>query len=183
MITIRLAGAALAAALIAGCSATGASAPAPLPSASSVSAVSSVSPAAAPAATPIPTGPPLTIKQAGQLFAQITAPLNQAMGVFQADINDQPPFSQFEADGRALIAAVRISEGKLAAANWPAEVQPDITTMMTTFEPAEIACAQAQINAGSYAAALNADESNVQCGEVNQDESVSEIRTILNIPA
>jgi hypothetical protein len=183
MITIRLAGAALAAALIAGCSAPAASTPAPLPSASSVSAVSSVSPTAAPAATPAPTGPPLTIKQAGQLFAQITVPLNEAMGVFQADINDQPPFSQFNADGRALIAAVQVSEAKLAAANWPAGVQPDITTMMTTFEPAEVACTQAQINAGSYAAALNADESNVQCGEANQDESVSEIRTILNIPA
>jgi hypothetical protein len=184
MITIRLAGAALATALIAGCSAPAATVPAPLPlpSASSVPAVSSVSPAG-PAATPTPTGPPLTIKQAGRLFAQITDPLNQTMGVFQADINDQPPFSQFKADGRALIAAVRVSEGKLAAANWPAEVQPDITTMMTTFEPAEIACIQAQINAGSYAAALNADESNVQCGEANQDESVSEIRTILNIPA
>ena len=187
MITIRLAGAVLAAtlgtALIAGCSTTGTPAAPPLPSATSVAAPASVSAAAAPSATPTPQGPPLTMKQAGRLFAQIMAPLDKTIGVFQADINSQPPFSQFKADGHAVIAALRASEGQLGAANWPSQVQPDITTMMTTYEPAEIACAQAQINAGSYAAALNADEANVQCGEANQDESVSEIRTVLNIPA
>ncbi len=150
MIIIRLAGAALAvalgAALIAGCSTTGAPAP-QLPSPTSAAASVSAA-AAAPAATPTPQGPPLTMKQAGRLFAQIMSPLDQAISVFQADINNQPPFSQFKADGRALIAAVRASEGQLAGANWPAQVQPDITTMMTTYEPAEIACAQAQINAG-----------------------------------
>jgi hypothetical protein len=177
MITIRLAGAALAAALIAGCSAPTAPAPPPLPSgASAASPVSAV-------ATPAPQGPPLTIKQAGRLFAQIMGPLGQAIGVFQADINTKPPFSRFRADGRAVIAAVRVSESQLAAANWPAHVQSDITSMLTTYEPAEIACAQAQISAGSYPAALNADETNLQCGETNQDETVSEIRTILNIPA
>jgi hypothetical protein len=188
MIGIRLAGAVLAAALgaalIAGCSTTGTPAASPLPSATSVaaSAAGSVS-AVAPSATPTPQGPPLTMKQAGRLFAQIMTPLDQTIGVFQADINSQPPFSVFKTDGRAVIAAVRASEGQLAAANWPSQVQPDITTMMTTYEPAEIACTQAQINAGSYDAALNADEANVQCGEANQDESVSEIRTVLNIPA
>jgi len=175
MITIRLAGAALAAMLIAGCSAP--AAPAAPQSPSPVSA------AATSAAIPIPQGPPLTTKQAGRLFAQIMGPLDQAIGVFQADISNKPPFSRFVADGHAVIAAVRVSEGKLAAANWPAQVQPDITSMMTSYEPAEIACVQAQINAGSYAAALNADATNLQCGVTNQDETVSEIRAILNIPA
>jgi hypothetical protein len=176
MITIRLAGAALAAALIAGCSAPAAPTASQLPSgASAASPVSAV-------ATPTPQGPPLTIKQAGRLFAQIMGPVGQAIGVFQADISNKPPFSRFSADGHAVIAAVRVSEGQLAAANWPAQVQSDITSMLTTYEPAEIACAQAQISAGSYTAALNADETNLQCGETNQDETVSEIRTILNIP-
>jgi hypothetical protein len=123
------------------------------------------------------------MKQAGRLFAHIVAPVNQAIGVFQDDINDRPPFSQFQADGRAVIAAVRASQVQLAAANWPSQVQPAITTMMTGYEPAEIACAQAQINAGSYDAALNADVANLQCGEANQDQTISQIRTVLNIPA
>jgi len=175
MITMRLAGTALAAMLIAGCSSP--AAPAPPQSAPSASA------AATSAAITIPQGPPLTIKQAGRLFAQIMGPLDQAIGVFQADINNKPPFSRFVADGHAVVAAVRVSQGKFAAANWPAQVQPDITSMMTSYEPAEIACVQAQINAGSYAAALNADETNLQCGVTNQDETVSAIRAILNIPA
>jgi hypothetical protein len=180
MITIRLAGAALAAALIAGCSAPAAPTASQLPS--GASAASPVSAVATPAATPTPQGPPLTIKQAGRLFAQIMGLVGQAIGVFQADINKKPPFSRFSADGHAVIAAVRVSEGQLAAANWPAQVQSDITSMLTTYQPAEIACVQAQISAGSYTAALNADETNLQCGETNQDETVSEIRTILNIP-
>jgi PBP1b-binding outer membrane lipoprotein LpoB len=181
MITIRLAGTALAAVLIAGCSAPTAPTAPQLPS--GAPATSPVSAVATPAAIPTPQGPPLTIKQAGQLFAQITGPLDQAISMFQADITNKPPFSRLGADGHAVIAAVRVSEGKLAAANWPAQVQPDITSMMTTYEPAEIACVQAQINAGSYTAALNADETNPQCGETNQDETVSAIRAILNIPA
>jgi len=55
--------------------------------------------------------------------------------------------------------------------------------MLTTYEPAEIACVQAQISAGSYTAALNADITNVQCGESNQDQTVSDIRANLNIQA
>jgi len=179
MVTIRLAGAALAAVLIVGCSSSAAP---PAPGLTSVaSAASPVSAAATSAAAPAPQGPPLTIKQAGQLFARIVGPLDQAIGVFQADINNKPPFSRFRADGRAVIAAARVSEGQLAAANWPAQVQPDIVTMLTTYEPAEIACVQAQVGAGSYAAALNADIANAQCGEANQDQTVSAIRAILNI--
>jgi hypothetical protein len=181
MITMRLAGGALAAVLIAGCSA---SAPPPAarltPVASTASPVSAV---ATSAAAPTSQGPPLTIKQAEQLFAQIMGPLDQRIGVFQADTSNHPPFSQFRADGRAVIAAVRVSEGQLAAANWPAQVQPDIVTMLTTYEPAEIACVQAQISAGSYTAAVNADTTNVQCGETNQDQTVSAIRAILNTQA
>jgi hypothetical protein len=181
MISIRLASAALAAVLIAGCSAP--AAPAAPRAPSGASAASPVSAVATPATAPTPPGPPLTIKQAGQLFAQIMGPLDQAIGVFQADVNSKPPFTRFMADGHAVIAAVRVSEGKLAAANWPAQVQPDITSMMTSYEPAEIACVQAQISAGSYTAALNADETNLQCGLTNQDETVSAIRAILNITA
>jgi hypothetical protein len=178
MIIIRLTGAALAVMMIAGCSA-----PAAPAAPQSPSAASPVSAAATSAAIPTPQGPPLTIKQAARLFAQIMGPLDQAIGAFQADISNKPPFSRFAADGRAVIAAVRVSEGKLAAANWPAQVQPDITSLLTGYEPAEIACVQAQINAGSYTAALNADETNLQCGVTNQDETVSAIRAILNIPA
>jgi len=181
MITIRLAGAALAAVLIVGCSAPPPPAAPQLPPVTS--AASDVSAAATPAAVPTPQGPPLTIKQAGRLFAQIMSPLDQAIGVFQGDTNTEPPFSQFRADGNAVIAAVRVSEGKLAAANWPAQVQPDITSMMTSYEPAEIGCVQAQIKAGSYAAAQNADGTNLQCDETNEDETVSAIRAILNVSA
>jgi hypothetical protein len=181
MITVRPAGAVLAAVLIAGCSASAAPpAPRSPPAASAASPVSAVT---TPAAAPTPQGPPLTIKQAGRLFDQIVGPLDQAVRAFQADINNHPPFSRFRADGRAVIAAMRVSEGQLAGANWPAQVQPDITTMLTTYAPAEIACAQAQINAGSYPAALNADVTNVQCGEANQDQTVSAIRAILNVQA
>ena len=180
MITIRLAGVTLPAVLIVGCS----SAAPPAPQLTSVaSAASPVSATATSAAAPTSQGPPLTIKQAGHLFAQIMDPLDHAIGVFQADINNKPPFSRFRADGRAAIAAVRVSERQLAAANWPAQVQPDIVTMLTTYEPAEIACVQAQISAGSYTAALNADITNVQCGESNQDQTASAIRAILNIQA
>jgi hypothetical protein len=179
MITIRLAGVTLPAALIVGCSS--AAPPAQLPSVAS--AASPVSATATSAAAPTPQGPPLTIKQAGQLFEQIMGPLDQAIGVFQADINNKPPFSRFRADGRAAIAAVRVSERQLAAANWPAQVQPDIVTMLTTYEPAEIACVQAQISTGSYTAALNVGITNVQCGESNQDQTASAIRAILNIQA
>jgi hypothetical protein len=182
MVIMRLAGTALAGtALIAGCSASPAPPAPPLPSAAS--AASHVSPATIAAAAPTRQGPPLTTKQAGRLFARIVGPLDQAIGAFQADINNHPPFGRFRADGRAVIAAVRVSEGRLAAANWPAQVQPDITTMLITYEPAEIACVQAQVSAGSYSAALNADITNVQCGEANQDQTVSAIRAILNIQA
>jgi hypothetical protein len=181
MITMRLAGGALAAVLIAGCSA---STP---PSASRLTPVAStaspVSATATSAAAPTPQGPPLTIKQAGHLFAQIMSPLDKAIDLFQADTSNHPPFSQFRADGRAVIAAVRVSDGQLAAADWPAQVQPDIVTMLTTYEPAEIACVQAQISSGSYAAAANAGITNVQCGETNQDQTVSAIRAILNTQA
>jgi len=181
MITIRLAGVTLPAVLIVGCSSSAAP---PAPQLTSVaSAASPVSTTATSAAAPTPQGPPLTIKHAGRLFAHIMRPVDQSIGVFQADINTKPPFSRFRADGRAAIAAVRVSEGQLAAANWPAQVQPDIVTMLTTYEPAEIACVQAQISAGSYTAALNADITNVQCGESNQDQTVSDIRANLNIQA
>jgi hypothetical protein len=181
MIPIRLAAAALAAVLIVSCSPSAAP-PAPgLPSVASDA--SAVSAAATPAAAPTPPGPPLTIRQAGQLFTQIMGSLDQAIGVFQADISSHPPFSRFRADGLAVIAAVRVSEGQLAAANWPARVQPDIVTMLTTYEPAESACVRAQVSAGSYTAALNSDITNAQCGETNQDETVSAIRAILNTQA
>jgi len=181
MITMRLAVATLPAVLIVGCSSSAAP---PAPQLTSVaSAASPVSAAATSAAAPTPQGPPLTIKRAGRLFAQIMGPVDQAIGVLQADINSKPPFSRFRADGRGAIAAVRVSEGQLAAANWPTQVQPDIVTMLTTYDPAEIACVQAQISSGSYTAALNADITNVQCGESNQDQTVSEIRAMLNIQA
>jgi hypothetical protein len=170
---IRLAAAALAALLLAGCSTSGTPASPPLTPSSPA--------AAATVAAPIPTGPPLTTKQAAQLFARLMAPLAQAISTFQSDANDQPPFSQYQAEGRALIAAVHRSQGQLAAANWPAQVQPSITSMMTTYEPEEIACTQAQINAGSYAVAQNVSGTNLQCTEAGQDETVATIRTILGI--
>jgi hypothetical protein len=176
MVIIRLAGAALVAALLAGCAASGAPAAPQLPSPSATVA-------AAPSAPAAPLGPPLTMKQAEQLFARIVRPVNRAMGTFQADVTAQPPFSQFQAEGAAVIAAVRVSEGKLGAAHWPAQVQPDISDMMTTFEPAEIACTQAQVNAGSYAVAQNVSSTNPQCAEASQDESVSAIEAILGTPA
>jgi hypothetical protein len=123
------------------------------------------------------------MRQAERRFARIVRPVNRAMGTFQADATAQPPFSQFQAEGAAVIAAVRVSEGKLGAARWPAQVQSDISDMMTTFEPAEIACTQAQINAGSYAAAQNVSSTNPQCAEASQDESVSAIEAILGTPA
>jgi len=166
----RLAAAALAALLLAGCSTSGTPASPPLPPTSSPAAAATV-------AASIPTGPPLTTKQAAQLFARIMSPLAQALSTFQSDANDQPPFSQYQAEGRALIAAMRLSEGQLAAANWPAQVQPSITSMMTTYEPEEIACTQAQINAGSYAVAQNVSGTNLQCTEASQDETVATIRS------
>ena len=175
MIIIRLAAAALAAALLAGCSTAG------VPATSQLS--SSAPAAATPVAAPTPQGPPLSVKQAGRLFARIVGPLDRAIGAFQADVTDQPPFSQFQADGRALIAAVRGSEGRLAAARWPAQVQPYIVSLTTSYEPAEIACTQAQISAGSYATAQNANSTNPQCFEANQNDAISAIRAILDLPA
>jgi len=174
----ELAGAALAAALLTGCSTAGGSAaPSLSPAASAASA------SAAPFAAAAPAGPPLNVKQAGRLFVQIVGALNRAIGAFQADAADQVPLTRFRADGRALIAAVQISEGRLAAARWPAQVQPYITSMMTTYEPAEIACTQAQISAGSYAAAQNAYDTNPQCADANENEDANAIRAVLNLPA
>jgi hypothetical protein len=124
LVGAELAGAALAAALLTGCSA---------PGGTGTPALSSAAAAPLTAATP---GPPLSIKQAGLLFVQIIGALNGAIGAFQADATDQVPLSQFRADGGALIAAVYVSERQLAAERWPAQVQPYITSMMTTYEPA-----------------------------------------------
>lgn len=177
MIIVRLAGAALTAALLAGCSAP--SSPAPqLPSAAPPT------PAAATSSTaPVPQGPPLTIKQAGRLWVRIMGPVNQAIGTFQSDTTAQPPFRQFQAEGTTAIAAVRVSEGKLGAVRWPAQVQSDITDLMTSFEPEEIACMQAQIQAGSYAVAQNVSTTNINCTEASQDESVDAVEAILGTPS
>jgi hypothetical protein len=178
MIIVRLAGAALTAALLAGCAASSAP-PAPqLPSAAPPT------PAAATSSTaPAPQGPPLTIKQAGRLWTRIMGPVNRLMGTFQSDTTTQPPFRQFQAEGTAAIAAVRASEGKLAAVRWPAQVQSDITDLMTSFEPEEIACARAQIQAGSYAVAQNVSTTNINCTEASQDESVDAIEAVLGTPS
>jgi hypothetical protein len=132
---------------------------------------------------PGPQGPPLSIKQARRLFAQIEGPPDRASAAFSADAAGEPPFSQFQAAGRAFIAAVRVSQGQLSAGRWPAQVQPYITSMITTYQPAEVACTQAQISAGSYAAAQNVSGENVQCSVADQDEDVSTIREVLNLPA
>src|SRR5215475_1126995 len=117
MIIMRLAVAALAVTLLAGCAARAA------PAASKLSPSPPTTPAATPVATPAATlGPPLSIRQAGRLFARIMDPLDRAIGTFHADAADQVPFSQFQADGHALIAVVRDSEGELTAAHWPAQV-------------------------------------------------------------
>jgi hypothetical protein len=178
MVIVRLAAAVLAAALLAGCS--GASAP----SAPQLPSAAPLTPAAATSSTaPTPQGPPLTIKQAARLFARIMGPVNRAMGTFQSDATTQPPFRQFQAEGAVVIAAVHASENKLGAVRWPGQVQSDISDVMTSFEPEEIACTQAQIETGSYAAAQNVSTTNISCTEASTDESVSAIQAILGTPS
>ena len=175
-----------AAAALAGCSggthgspsAAHTTAAAPVTSAATASATASPSPAASPSA-PVRR---MTKKQAARAYVRIIDPGNTLSDAMNRDNTDAAPFSQYKADARAYIKAIRITERQLRAIRWPARVQPYVTAMLLTFEPANIRCVQTGIAAGSNAAAANVNDFNQDCLAASDSTLPDTIRSMLGLP-
>jgi hypothetical protein len=170
---------AAAAVLAAGCghAAQHVSAPATSPAARAATV-----PAAAVPATPPAAGPRLTIKQAAAAYVRIIDPANRLAAIAGSDITDAAPFSQYQADARAFIRAIRAGDRQLRAIRWPARVQPYITAMLLTFEPADIRCARAEVASGSSDAASTTGYTDQDCIDAGNSTIPDTIRTMLRLP-
>jgi hypothetical protein len=169
----NLAGAVVAAALLAACSSSPHSSPAaashPAASAAtrSPAAGASRSPAAgAPAAT-TPAGStaagPLTMKQAKATYARIVGPGNALANKLGDAASGTAPFGEFRSDALAYVSELRAEIGKLQAVQWPAQAQSRINALIKTTYPADIGCLHAVAAAGSTAAAQAVSNSNKDC--------------------
>lgn len=140
-----------------------------------VTATAATSPAPSPSPAAV-----LTIKQAAAAYIKIIDPSNRIADAVGADVTDAAPFSQFRADTLAYAKSVRVIDTKLRAVRWPATVQPWVTAMIATYDPAQIACAKAEAAALSNAAAVTVANSNQAC--LVGDSDPSEIRALLKLP-
>jgi hypothetical protein len=74
---------------------------------------------------------------------RIVDPANRADDVVNTGYTDKVPLSRFRADILAECRAWRTADRGLGAVRWPAGVQPYITAMRLTFDPATIGCLRA----------------------------------------
>lgn len=178
MTPIRLTSAVLAVAalILAGCSqASPSSTPA------SSAPASSTATAASPSPSPTPTGR-LTIKQAKRVYVSIVDPSNALVDAINRDETDSAPIAQFHRDTRALIAAEKVMDRKLAAVRWPIRVAPYSAAMRSTDLVADRHCDQALLRAGSYDEANQIETTNTWCTAAQTTTNADQIRTLLHLP-
>ena len=113
---------------------------------------------------------------------RILDPSNAIADAISRDYTDAAPFSQYRADALAYVKAVCGADRQLRAVRWPARVQPYITAMLLTFEPAAIRCTRAGAAAGSRAAAASVNDTNPDCQAVNDSTIPDTIRSMLHLP-
>jgi hypothetical protein len=177
---IRTLVAVAAVAVLAGCTtSTSTSTPARSTPASSTSSTPAPSRVSTPA--PSPAGP-LTRRQAARAYTRIVDPGNRVLDAVNSDVTDRAPWRRFVADSRAWIATLRALDRDLTAIRWPAKVQPYITAMTGTLDPADIGCAQAMIKAGSYAKADLVNYTNQDCQAAGDSTLPDTIRRMLHLP-
>jgi hypothetical protein len=186
----RLAAGVAAAALLAACSSgphgspVAASAPAPTrspaahASARSPAPASSHSSAGAAAASPAAAGR-LTYKQAKVAYVRIVDPGAALANKLAGAASGTAPFSQFRGDALAYVKELRSEIGKIQAVHWPANVQPHITTMITTDFPSDIGCLQAEVAAGNMTAAEAVTNSNKDCQVADNSTIPSTLQSLL----
>jgi hypothetical protein len=115
-------------------------------------------------------------------YLPIIDPGNRISDALDRDYTDRAPWSQYVPDTRALVRAVRAEDRRLRAARWPVRVQPYITSMLLTYEPASIRCDQAEAAAGSYNAANTVFYSNQDCISSDANTDPDTIRQMLGLP-
>lgn len=125
----------------------------------------------------------LTRKQAAAAYVRIIDPSNRTIGAISQDIADVAPFSQYRADSLAYVKGTRLADRKIRALRWPAQVEPYITAMLLTYDPASIRCAQAEAAAGSYAAATAVAGTREDCIAAADSTIAGTIRSMLGLPA
>jgi hypothetical protein len=125
---------------------------------------------------------PLTKSQAAAEYAKLVDRTNRLASATGTDASDDVPFTQFQADSRAYVKAVRVLDRKLLSVNWPSNVEPWVRAMVTTFDVANIACAEVEIAAGSYTAATTVADTNAACAAALSQTDPNEIRSLLGLP-
>jgi hypothetical protein len=125
----------------------------------------------------------LTTRQAAAAYVRIIDPANRADAVVNTDYTDKAPLSQFRADILAEWKAWRTSDRKLGAVRWPAAVQPYITAMRLTFDPATIRCLHVLASAANYAAFDNTVASNQDCVAQSTNTDADTVRSMLGLPS
>jgi hypothetical protein len=148
--------------------------------AASASAHASNSPSASP--SPASTAR-LTRKQAAAAYVRIVDHANRLQSLADEDVTDRSPFSQYVSDLRAYLAAQRQVDRELAAVRWPAGVQPYVTALLSTYDPATAACFRAEIRAGSYSADDTVFATNSQCQAAQASTLADTVRQGLGLPA
>jgi hypothetical protein len=109
-------------------------------------------------------------------------PDNRIVSAIINDRQDAAPMSQFHADMRADIAALRVMITKLGEVRWPVRVQPYVSAMRSTDLVASIHCDQAALAATSYAQDQEIEASNSWCQEAGATTNADTIRQLLNLP-
>ena len=170
--------------LAAGC---GTSHPAASPAAKATTAPASSSAAApSPTASNSPTtvaSAPLTVPEAAAEYVKLVDRANRISDAMSTDDSDEAPFTQFQADARADVRALRVLNRKLLAVTWPPNVEPWVRAMVTTYDVANIACDEVMAAAGSYTAVNTVDDTNASCQAGSSQTDPDEIRSLLGLPA
>lgn len=143
---------------------------------------------AATAATASPSASPatmrrLTTKEAAKAYVRIVDPWNVITDAINRDYTDAAPFSQYRADARALVRALRGVSREFRVVRWPARVQPYVTSMLLTYIPANVRCTKAGIAAGSNSAATTVNDTNQDCLAASGSTIPDTIRSMLGLPS
>lgn len=171
-----------AAAALVGCSAGSHASPGTAHTTTAAPATPAATASPSPAASPSVPARRLTRKQAAAAYVRIVDPWNKITDAINRDYTDAAPFSQYRADARALVRALRGVSRKFRALRWPRRVQPYITAMLLTDIPASIRCTRAGARAGSRAAAVNVNDFNQDCQAASAATNADTIRSMLGLP-
>ena len=108
---------------------------------------------------------------------------NRINAAMNTDYSDDAPFTQFQADALADVRAIRVTDRKLLAVTWPANVEPWVRALVTTYEVANIACVEAEAAAGNYTGVNTVGDTNASCQASSTPTDPNEIRSLLGLPA